>query len=167
MRTRRRNSVQGNTWCRSLTVSLNCWSGMAIIEVLFVCSVVLLYVYVLHSMANPSQLWRSLGFQKDGDGKIPSVGALRGTLGRGSDRKAAQPKQETAERPTTRVGPTRRFWYQFWWFFLEGGCGRAIDRNPPLCTACCSEPLVSATNKWGRRHIRKSKPKSTRQSVNG
>ena len=33
-------------------------------------------------------------------------------------------------------------------FFSGGGCGRAIARNTPLRTACCSEPLISATNPW-------------------
>ena len=31
--------------------------------------------------------------------------------------------------------------------FFPGG-GVAEHRNTPLCTACCSEPLTSATNKW-------------------
>ena len=46
--------------------------------------------------------------------------------------------------------PTRRFRYQFPCFFSGGGCGRAS--NSPEArrwrTACCSEPLISTTNKW-------------------
>ena len=82
------------------------------------------------------------------DGKIPVVGALPGTTRQGVGTEGSTALQKTAERPTTRAGPTRRFRHQFRCFLSGGGSGQAIFRNAPLRVACCSEPFISDTHKW-------------------
>ena len=72
---------------------------------------------------------------------------MKAQLGKSRNGRQHSPKYKTGGRPAIRrAGPTRRFLFQFWLFF--GGCGPARARNTPLRTACCSEPLISATNGW-------------------
>ena len=78
---------------------------------------------VLHSTASPA--WDHLTERKEVQSK----------------KKKGRQANDTPGRATMPIPVPVRV------FFSVGGCGRAIARNTPLRTACCSDPLISTTNR--------------------
>ena len=80
-----------------------------------------------------SHSYTQIHIQTDIKRHIPCVGALSETTGQGSERKAALPKQKTAERPTTRqAGRRRRFRVPF----LVGGSLEVVVEQSPETRRC-------------------------------